>query len=141
MKKYLALLAAATLTFTSCNNDDDNSGNIATKNLTLDLQGLEDLGSGYAYEGWVMVDGLPITTGVFTVDDTGNLSQTSFTVDAATLDAATAFILTIEPSPDPDLLLQTQNTSQENSIIILLVYQQILDQHLVISVWPAVVSF
>ncbi|EAS20227.1 hypothetical protein BBFL7_01109 [Flavobacteria bacterium BBFL7] len=102
MKKYLALLAAATLTFTSCNNDDDNSGNIATKDLTLDLQGLEDLGSGFAYEGWVMVDGSPITTGVFTVDDSGNLSQTSFTVDAATLDAATAFILTIEPSPDPD---------------------------------------
>ncbi|MGJ8683477.1 MAG: anti-sigma factor domain-containing protein [Nonlabens sp.] len=102
MKKYLALIAAATLTFTSCSNDDDNSGNTTTRNLTIDLQGLEDLGNGFAYEGWIMVNGSPVTTGVFTVDDSGNLSQTTFAVDAATLDAATAFILTIEPSPDTD---------------------------------------
>ncbi len=102
MKKYLALIAAATLTFTSCSNDDDNGENTTTKNITLNLQGLEDLGSGFAYEGWVLVNGTPVTTGVFTVDGSGTLSQTSFAVETATLEAATAFILTIEPSPDPD---------------------------------------
>lgn len=100
MKKYLLLAAAATIGLASCNNDDDSA--INTKNLTLNLTGLEDLGQGYAYEGWVMVNGTPVTTGVFTVNSTGVLSQTVFPVDAATLDAGAAFILTIEPSPDND---------------------------------------
>jgi len=102
MKKYLALFAAATLTFASCSSDDDSGNNPTTSNLTLNLQGLEDLGSGFAYEGWVMVDGTPMTTGVFTVDSSGALSQTSFAVESDLLDAATSFILTIEPVPDPD---------------------------------------
>lgn len=101
MNKYLLLATAATIGLTSCNNDDDNAST-NTKNLTLNLQGLEDLGSGFAYEGWVMVNGTPVTTGVFTVNTAGALSQTVFPVAATTLDAGTAFILTIEPSPDPD---------------------------------------
>lgn len=103
MKKYLALFAAAALTLTSCDNDDDNGGiDTSMRNLTLNIQGLEDLGAGFAYEGWVMVNGTPVTTGVFTVNAAGNLSQTAFPVQNTILDAATAFILTIEPSPDPD---------------------------------------
>lgn len=101
MKKYLVLLAAVAVGFTSC-SDDDNNDNVNTKNLTLNINGLEDLGSDFTYEGWVMVNGTPITTGVFTVDAAGSLSQTTFAVDASTLDNATAFILTIEPNPDPD---------------------------------------
>lgn len=101
MKKYLFIAAAETLGLASCNDDKDTTNTI-TKNLTLNIQGLEDLGSGFTYEGWVMVNGTPVTTGVFTVDPAGTLSQSVFPVNAATLDAGTAFILTIEPSPDPD---------------------------------------
>lgn len=86
--------------FTSCSDDD--AGEILQDDLSLNITGLEDLGDDYIYEGWIIVDGSPVTTGVFSVDANGNLSETEFRVDAADLDAATAFVLTIEPSPDPD---------------------------------------
>ena len=82
----------------SCGDDNTTSDN----QLNLNLSGLESLGSDYAYEGWIMVDGSPKTTGVFTVDSDGNASETSFEVAAEDLEKATAFILTIEPSPDAD---------------------------------------
>ena len=70
--------------------------------VTLNFTGLENLGADFKYEGWVIVDGAPVTTGVFTVDDSGVLSQTEFYVKQADLDAATAFVLSIEPAVDPD---------------------------------------
>jgi len=84
----------------SCNNDDDAGA--PASNLTLNLSGLEDLGSGYLYEGWVIVNDAPVSTGTFSVNGSGELSRTAFSVDAATLSAATAFVLSIEPDPDPD---------------------------------------
>ncbi|WP_124981736.1 hypothetical protein [Nonlabens xiamenensis] len=102
MKTYISLFAMAILLFSGCSSDDDAGERNTTSNLNLNIDKLEDLGPNYAYEGWVMVNGSPVTTGTFTVDGNGNLSQTSFPVDTETLEAATAFILTIEPSPDPD---------------------------------------
>ena len=66
--------------------------------LTLNLDGLEELGDDYVYEGWVIVDGAPVTTGTFTSVD---FPQT-FEVDQETLDSATMFVLSIEPAIDPD---------------------------------------
>jgi len=101
-KTTLSLLTLLGIAFlSSCSNDNDNNTN-ATKNLTLNFTGLEDLGPNYKYEGWIMVNGKPITTGVFTVNSSGVQSQTSFPIPAASLDAATKFILTIEPFPDTD---------------------------------------
>jgi len=40
--------------------------------LRLDLSGLESLGPGYVYEGWIIVDGEPLSTGTFMVDAAGN---------------------------------------------------------------------
>ena len=85
--------------FSSCKEDDDSD---PMKNLSLNISGLEDLGSSAIYEGWIMVDGAPMTTGTFSVDATGKMSQSSFALNATDLDKATAFILTIEPSPDPN---------------------------------------
>lgn len=97
---FLAILFVFTLFLaTSCNNDDDSP---STATLTLNLNGLENLGSDYVYEGWIMVDGSPVTTGTFTVNDAGELSSTTFQVDAGNLSSATMFILTIEPTVDPD---------------------------------------
>jgi hypothetical protein len=104
----IALLSlAAMLIMASCKKDDDNptpdpNPSPSTKELKLSFTGLENLGMDYAYEGWIMVDGAPVTTGTFMVDDNGNLSKSSFMIDATQLDKATAFILTIEPYPDND---------------------------------------
>ncbi|HFQ95022.1 MAG TPA: anti-sigma factor [Anaerolineae bacterium] len=70
--------------------------------LTLTFANLPNLGPDWAYEGWLIVDGKPVTTGVFTVDDHGMASAAEFPVDAHALKNATAFVLTIEPSPDDD---------------------------------------
>jgi len=92
VKKILSLaLVAFGLTFTSCSNDDDG---VTTKNLTLNINGLESLGADYVYEGWIIVDGNPVSTGTFTSTAAGQ----TFNVDATQLAAATRFVLSIEPA-------------------------------------------
>ncbi|MFK7951709.1 MAG: anti-sigma factor [Ekhidna sp.] len=71
-------------------------------NMALNLTGLEDLGDNFAYEGWVIVDGSPVSTGTFSVDGSGNLSQTDFPVNGVSLASASMFVLSIEPVPDTD---------------------------------------
>jgi hypothetical protein len=73
-----------------------------SQTVTLNINGLEDLGANYQYEGWLIVGGMPVTTGTFTVDVNGELSQTIFSVNSSDLINATKFVLTIEPIPDPD---------------------------------------
>ncbi len=92
------LLAFTAIFFTSCDNDDD--GGTDTLNLTFD--GLEDLGSDFVYEGWLIVNGNAVTTGVFRVDANGAMSQNDFEVSQSDLDNASTFVLTIEPAVDPD---------------------------------------
>lgn len=94
------LLITMGIVITSCSDDDDNPP--ATTNLEVNLNGLEDLGPDYVYEGWIIVNGLPVSTGIFTVDANNALSETSFSIDADQLSNATAFVLTIEPTNDPD---------------------------------------
>lgn len=97
----LSLLSLLSIAFfNSC--DDDSNSEAVSKNLTLNFTGLEDLGANYKYEGWIMVNGKPVTTGVFTVNSNGVQSQTSFPISTANLGAASKFILTIEPYPDAD---------------------------------------
>lgn len=95
--KLLSVISVFAFLLTSCDKDDDNT----TDTLTLNLAGLEDLGANARYEGWIMVNGSPVTTGVFSVNATGQLSQTAFEIDRQQLQNAAAFILTIEPFPDP----------------------------------------
>jgi len=97
--RNLILMALVAFTFVACDKDEPE---ITTASLDLNITGLEDLGDDYAYEGWIMVDGAPQSAGIFTVDNEGNLSASSFDIDAADLEKATAYILTIEPSPDSD---------------------------------------
>lgn len=92
----LALLAS------SCSSDDTvEAPTPTTSTLTLNLGGLEDLGTDYLYEGWVIVNGAPVSTGTFSVDANGDLSRTQFDIDAQILADATTFVLSIEPNPDP----------------------------------------
>ena len=80
----------------------DSSAMMETAHLSLNLHGLEDLGDDAAYEGWLIVDGSPVSTGVFTVDENGLPSQSYFPTHVSSLDAIDAFVLTIEPVPDSD---------------------------------------
>ncbi len=102
MKRLSTILFMSTLILTSCGDDDDDDDSPDTGSVSLDITGLENLGSNYAYEGWIIVDGSPVSTGVFTVGSDGASSQTSFEVDAEQLAMATAFVLSIEPVPDSD---------------------------------------
>lgn len=79
-----------------------NSGKLKNDELELNISGLEDLGATARYEGWVIVNGAPVSTGIFTVNTSGQMSQTVFEIPAtvAKLKDATAFVLTIEPYPD-----------------------------------------
>lgn len=95
-KTFLALLAIGGL-FASCSSDDDNSG-LSLSNLTINLTGLEALGDDFVYEGWIIVDGAPISTGRFS---SVSFPQ-SFPVDATQLANAAKFVLSIEPTIDPD---------------------------------------
>lgn len=98
--KFLSLVALSVL-LVSCSKDDNNS-TVASSQLKLNLTGLENLGANYKYEGWIVVNGAPVTTGTFTVNDAGILSKTTFDVAATTLANATAFVLSIEPANDTD---------------------------------------
>lgn len=100
IKKWLLGVLAIGLVTASCSSDDDNTP--TTSNLNLNLNGLENLGANYVYEGWIIVDGSPVTTGTFTVDDNGMASSSSFSVNATQLANATSFVLSIEPANDTD---------------------------------------
>lgn len=82
-----------------CKNSDDM---MPESNLSLSINGLEDLGPDFVYEGWIMVNGRPLTSGRFSVSSAGELSQTNFPIATEILNAATAFILTIEPAVGDD---------------------------------------
>ena len=94
-KMFLAVLAAGIFA-TSCSSDDDNGPK--TSDLTLNLSGLEDLGDNFVYEGWIIVDGAPVSTGRFS---SVTFPQT-FAVNTEQLNSAVKFVLTIEPNVDPD---------------------------------------
>ena len=102
MKKSILGLLALPLFFASCGDEEVIPTPATTGEITLNLTSLDDLGDDYVYEGWIIVDGNPVTTGTFTVDADRNLSQTTFTVDATQLEAATKFVLSIEPTVDTD---------------------------------------
>ena len=94
-KMFFAVLAIGIIA-TSCSSDDDNEP--TTASLTIDLNGLEALGSDFVYEGWIIVNGAPVSTGTFS---SVSFPQT-FVVDATALASATTFVLSIEPTVDPD---------------------------------------
>lgn len=93
-KIKLSFILIALIAFAGCKKTDNG-------NLKLNITGLEDLGANARYEGWLMIDGSPKTTGIFTVNSSGAMSTNSFIVNQEDLDKATKFILTVEPFPDP----------------------------------------
>ncbi len=75
---------------------------MTTARLQLEFSLLKPLGADFVYEGWLIVDGAHVSTGRFTVDENGTAVPAEFDVDATDADAATMFVLTIEPADDAD---------------------------------------
>ncbi|MBS1518111.1 MAG: anti-sigma factor [Bacteroidetes bacterium] len=96
-----AAVLIAMLYLPGCSEDASNNPAVQNGNLNLIVNGLEDLGSTAVYEGWIIVSGSPKSTGTFTVNSSGQLSKSSFEVNLSDLNNATAFVISIEPVPDP----------------------------------------
>lgn len=92
-KLLLISLAAA---LAACSND------AGTRTLSLGFAGLPELGDGYEYEGWLIVDGEPVSAGRFTVDADANPTPETFEIDAMIAEGATTYVLTIEPTVGDD---------------------------------------
>ena len=107
---HLLLALFASFTLVAC----DSGSSSSDAGLDLNLSGVEPLKGGYHYEGWLIIDSQPVSTGKFNVNDSGALvtlggsaiSGGMFVVDAD-VDDATAFVLTIEPAGDTDTLPAT----------------------------------
>ncbi|QYJ69530.1 anti-sigma factor [Flavobacterium litorale] len=97
-KMTLAALAVGVLAVSCSSDDDSGTPQEELADLRLDLNGLEPLGNGFTYEGWIIVDGNPVSTGVLT---SITFPQT-MRVNATQLSNATAFVLSIEPANDTD---------------------------------------
>ncbi len=97
-KKHLILaLVTFSLFFISCKDDDEGANSddgSVKKQITLNITGLEELGSDFVYEGWIITGGKPVSTGTFTDVSTNQV----FEVDEKKLDSASAFVLSIEPA-------------------------------------------
>jgi len=85
----------------SCSDDDETS---STQDLNMQVKGLEDLGADFQYEGWIIVDGAPVSTGTFTVDADRNPSSSIFQVSEENAAEAAKFVVSIEPIPDSYLV-------------------------------------
>lgn len=70
------------------------------KTLGVSFSGLSALGPDFVYEGWLIVDGAPVSTGRFDVAD--GKSEYTFEISEANAADATDFVLSIEPAQDSD---------------------------------------
>ena len=71
-------------TMTTDDGPPDDMGNGATTaRLQIDFSGLESLGDGFVYEGWLIVDGSPVSSGRFSVADDGTAVPAEFDMHAA----------------------------------------------------------
>ncbi|MDG1334333.1 MAG: anti-sigma factor [Crocinitomicaceae bacterium] len=92
----------AAVNYSSETDTDDESCFYATKDLTLDITGLPDLGPNYKYETWLAYNNMAISLGTFDVDASGNMSTTSFTGNTMDIESAQIVVISIEPFPDAD---------------------------------------
>lgn len=95
------LMAVAGLGIAGCPLAPQPGGGDMT-NLRVQFTGLESLNAAYVYEGWLLVGGAPVSAGRFTVDADGAATPDTFAVARADADAATVYILTIEPAVGDD---------------------------------------
>lgn len=106
----LITATALALALAACDDDDDGpSGPGEARDLALSLSGLEPLANGFHYEGWVILNGAPVSTGKFNVNSSGAVTALDGTPitggvfnTSVDLTDATAAVITIEPDGDTD---------------------------------------
>ena len=112
MQRYLigvgVMVMSALVVTAACGGDDGptapSSDQEPSRSLRISFDGLEALGDGFIYEGWLVTESGPVSTGTFSVNPNGSLSRSIYEVDQPTLRSAMKFVVTIEPSPDSDPL-------------------------------------
>lgn len=83
------------------------TGQTDTVNLTLSFTNLADPGDDH-YEGWLIVDGSPVSSGKFSINSAGDIVDldgteiSTFTVENIDADKVSKFVLTLESSGDTD---------------------------------------
>jgi len=96
----IALCSAITTSLIACGgNDKNNNATDSEDNLsqfTITPTNLQALGADYDYEGWIIVDGSPVSTGTFDIENNQTVPA-SFNLDGDMAERATTFIVTIEP--------------------------------------------
>lgn len=92
IKSSLPIAIAASLVACGGGSSNDN-----TARMTLSSTNLEPLGDDFDYEGWIIVDGSAVSTGKFDIVD-GATVPVSFDLDLTQANAASLFVLTIEPT-------------------------------------------
>ncbi len=97
MKKrtyFFTVIIAGLIALSGCEKKSDM--------LTVDIKGLGNLGPNYAYEGWLTGNGPAVSAGIFTVNDSGEMSTSMFDLNSKDMSKAKGYVLTIEPYPDSD---------------------------------------
>jgi hypothetical protein len=109
MNKSLITFASCLSLLGACSADDapananPDAGDInAAPMVSYSSSSLPMLGPDYVYEGWIIVDGAPVTAGRFTVDENGDATPAWFELNQEDVDAATVYVLTIEPAKGDD---------------------------------------
>jgi hypothetical protein len=107
----VALIIGAMLVATGCSGGGAavqnvtksqlNAHNDGMRQLLLHFNGLDDLGPNFVYEGWLIVDHAPVSTGRFSVEG-GRPFNKTFSVSQYDAQNATVFALTIEPAVGDD---------------------------------------
>ncbi len=70
--------------------------------IELSFEGVEPLGDDFEYELWTIVDGAPVSGGIFDVDADGEIVISSDQDYLYGHDGATDVVISIEPAVDPD---------------------------------------
>ncbi len=108
MKNSLITLVSCLSLLAACAEDETpptvgaDAGDVSGPQVSYSSSSLPPLGSDYVYEGWIIVDGAPVTAGRFSVDDDGVATPASFELSQEDVDAATLYVLTIEPAEGDD---------------------------------------
>lgn len=101
LTKSFILCATAGALVACDGNDDQTSSANEIQTLSIATTNLEPLGSDYNYEGWLIINGQAISAGIFDIEN-GAPAPSSFEIAAEDADAATHYVLTIEPAVDDD---------------------------------------
>ncbi|MBD3275483.1 MAG: hypothetical protein GF372_09245 [Candidatus Marinimicrobia bacterium] len=93
----------------SCEEDEEMMEPEEMTMISYDLMNLDPLENGYHYEGWAIIDGSPVSTGKFNVNDAGDLvDMDGNSINNGQFDAgmdlsdASAVVVSIEPDNDSD---------------------------------------